>query len=95
MESIKSTAAGAQLTFAEIGADAVKKAGGSAQVDWRQVEDAAIAKSLKDGRQPADDVYRAIASASPGALTDQHSHGAVDMEYPVAIRQIPAGGLLA
>lgn len=71
LESIKSTATGALLTFAEIGADAVKKADSSAQVDWRQVEDAAIAKSLKDDRQPADDVYRAIASASPGALTDQ------------------------
>ena len=71
LESIKSTATGALLTFAEVGADAVKKAGSSAQVDWQQVEDAAIAKSLKDDRQPADDVYRAIASASPGALTDQ------------------------
>lgn len=71
LEGIKSTATGALLTFAEIGADAVKKAGCAAQVNWRQVEDAVIAKSITDDQQPADEVYRAIARASPGALTDQ------------------------
>lgn len=71
LEGIKAMATGALLTFAEIGAEAIKKAGEASRVDWRQVEDAAISKSLKDDRQPADDVYRAIVSASPGALTDQ------------------------
>src|SRR6218665_2617099 len=49
----------------EIGAEAIKKAGEAPRVDWRQVEDAVIAKSLTDDQQPADEVYRAIASASP------------------------------
>lgn len=71
LEGIKAMATGALLTFAEIGAEAIKKAGEAPRVDWRQVEDAVIAKSLTDDQQPADEVYRAIASASPGALTDQ------------------------
>ena len=71
LEGATASATGALLTFAEIGAETIRKAGGASRVDWRQVEDAVISKSLKDDRQPADDVYRAIASASPGALTDQ------------------------
>lgn len=70
LEGIKTLATGALLTFAEIGADAIKKAGSAAHVNWRQVEDAAIAKSLKEDQQPADAVYRAIADASPAAFTE-------------------------
>lgn len=70
LEGIKAAATGALLTFAEIGAEAISKAGGASKVDWQQVEDAAIAKSLQNDQQPADDVYRAISGASPGALTE-------------------------
>src|SRR6218665_940816 len=55
----------------EVGVEVIRRAGEGRRVDWRQVEDAVIAKSRTDDQQPADEVYRAIASASPGALTDQ------------------------
>lgn len=71
LDAVKAVATGALLTFAEIAVEAIQKADGAAKVDWRQVEDAAIAKSLKDDQQPAEDVYRAIAGASPAALTKQ------------------------
>src|SRR6218665_834012 len=62
---------GGGVRWGERGGGGIKRAGGARRVDWRQVEDAVIAKSLTDDQQPADEVYRAIASASPGALTDQ------------------------
>src|SRR6218665_2052404 len=71
LEGIKAMATGALLTLPEAGGGGAKEGGGAPRVDWRQVEDAVIAKSLTDDQQPADEVYRAIASASPGALTDQ------------------------
>jgi len=70
LAAIKHASAGAQLTFAELGANAIKKKGGAAkQVDWHGVEDAAIVKACRDDHQSAEDVYQAIAEASPGAIT--------------------------
>jgi len=71
LDAPKGAATGALLTFAEIATEAIQEAGGAAKVDWRQVEDAAIARSLKDDHQPSDEVYQAIASASPDSLTEQ------------------------
>ena len=67
----KETAAGALLTFAEIGCTAIQAAGGAAKVDWRAVEDAAALKSIRDDRQRPQDVFQAIAEASPATLTQQ------------------------
>lgn len=70
LDAAKDHAAGSLLTFAGIASDAIRKAGSAAKVDWRQAEDAAMAKSLGNDLQPAEDVYRAIAQASPAAITD-------------------------
>lgn len=69
LEPIKGMATGALLTFAEIGAEAIQAAGSAAKVDWLAVEERAIFKGLSEDRQPADDVYRAVAGASPAAVT--------------------------
>lgn len=70
LEAVRRTAVGASLTFAELGCEAIHKAGNAAKVDWRRVEDAAMAQSLQNDRQPASQVYQAIAAASPAAVTE-------------------------
>lgn len=70
LDAIKGMATGALLTFVEIASEAIQKAGSADKVNWLQVEDSAIAKSLQADQQPAEDVYRAIAWASPGAITE-------------------------
>lgn len=70
LDSIKGMATGALLSFAQAGAEAICKAGGADKVDWRQVEDQAMARSLANDAQSAEDVFRAIAGASPAAITD-------------------------
>ena len=69
LEAVRRTAVGASLTFAEFGCEAMGKAGSASKVDWRRVEDAAMAQSLQNDRQPASQVYQAIAAASPAAVT--------------------------
>lgn len=70
LEAIQGMATGALLGFAQAGAEAIRQAGSADRVDWRQVEDRAMAKSLGEDRQAADDVFRAIAGASPAAITE-------------------------
>lgn len=70
LETVRRTAVGASLTFAEFGCEAIHKAGNAAKVDWRRVEDAAMAQSLQNDLQPASQVYQAIAAASPAAVTE-------------------------
>lgn len=70
LEAVRRTAVGASLTFAEFGCEAMGKAGSALKVDWRRVEDAAMAQSLQNDRQPASQVYQAIAAASPAAVTE-------------------------
>lgn len=70
LEAIKGMATGALLTFAEIGSDAIQQAGRASKVNWRAVEDLAIAKAIAEDRQPGEDVCRAIAGASPAAISD-------------------------
>lgn len=72
LETIKGMATGALLTFAEIGAEAVQQSGRAASVNWRAVEDLAIAKAISEDHQTGEDVYRAIAGASPAACSDEH-----------------------
>lgn len=69
LERPAATATGALLTFSELGAQAIQRAGAASRVDWRAVEDAAVERSLRVDSQPADAVYAAIAGASPAAMT--------------------------
>ena len=69
LDGLQARATGPLLTFAQAGAEAIKAAGSAARVDWRQVEDAAMATSLQRDRQSAEDVFRSIAQASPAVVT--------------------------
>lgn len=75
LDGLRARATGPLLTFAQAGAEAIKAAGSAARVDWRQVEDAAMATSLRQDQQPAEDVFRSIAQASPAAVTQSQQAG--------------------
>ena len=85
LDNLKAMTTGALLTFAEMGSEAIQRAGSGAKVDWRAVEDAAIVKSLNADKQAADDVYRAIAGASPAALSDEQKAALRDRVNAVAL----------
>lgn len=70
LPGLQAMATGALFTFAELGSQAMDKAGAAKMVDWKVVENAAIKKAMLEDHQSADDVYRAIAGTSPGVISE-------------------------
>lgn len=106
LPGLKKTAVGPLLAFAEAAGEAFNRAGGAlraqrASVDWRAVEDAAMRRSIVDDHQSAEDVYQAIAGASPGAVTPEQQASlrervdavAADLELEADAQRQPDAGL--
>jgi len=72
LDAMRATATGAQLVFAEVGAEAMRREGSAAKVNWREVEDAAITSAINDHQQPPEAVFKAILETSPMAVAEPH-----------------------
>jgi hypothetical protein len=65
------TSAGATYTFASLATKALAAAGDAGNVDWTQVEDATLAKSIGQDQQEPQKVLDALLQHSPGSITTE------------------------